>query len=71
MRYGRYPALLVIGVQREADPDEASLFTRLVSRNVINIEFSPWTACVLDEGMSRETGIRRLKEAHTALGVSA
>jgi hypothetical protein len=53
-RYERYPALVAIGVQSEADAEAERIFKTLVSRNAINYHAPAQAAIVLTRDQASE-----------------
>jgi multimeric flavodoxin WrbA len=53
-RYARYPALLAIGVTEDRDPEEARIFTRLVSRNAVNFHAPAHVVAIVSRDDSPE-----------------
>ncbi|MFP4476874.1 MAG: NAD(P)H-dependent oxidoreductase [Desulfatibacillaceae bacterium] len=53
-RYDRYPSLLGLGVMREADADEANVFTTLVQRNALNLHAPAVAAGLVVPGQGKD-----------------
>jgi len=53
-RYARYPALVVIGVSEDRDPEEAAIFTRLVARNALNFRSPAYSVSIVSKDDSEE-----------------
>ena len=50
-RYGRYPALIGVGVHPEPDEGMETLFRTLVSRNALNLHAPAHAACFFDSSL--------------------
>lgn len=62
-RYRRRPALLVIGVLREAAPAQERIFHELARRNAVNLQPAAFASRVLAPRGAAEAGVAGLRDA--------
>ncbi len=67
-RYGRYPSLVAVGLQREANAEQREIFETLVARNAINTHAPSHRAVVVSGDPGEQALDARIGEAFQGIG---
>ena len=70
-RYDKTPCLLAIGIMKQHDSEEETVFRELIERNAINGHYSKHIAEILTRDMDGDEIVGRIRESISSLEVAA